>query len=250
MNDTERRIRLLYEGNEIFHLMAKTVGKGRNEMIVKSAEKGSRSHYGLAGTPDGLAPHVKHERRKGKPIYDLQPTISIVDILRILGPLIAPENDPPPKIPPELGAEDLAEFSQWLERVLPKVMHAPTSRKVHIPTESGIELIEECRKLERRMRSHPDKQEIDISSIAARLQGQGSEGKSTVVIREDEMSATGHSVALSEDESKMILLLDDSRVVEFSTKVIEDASGELLRRLGLLDFFDLVEKERDGRKFV
>jgi hypothetical protein len=168
-DDTERRIRLLYEGNEIFSMLAKTVGKARNEMIVKSAAKGSRSHYGLAGTPNGLSPHIKHERRKGKPIYEQQPTISIVEVLRMLGTVIAPEGDPLPEMLRRSDAENLAVFSRWFDRVRPRVIHAPTSRSVHIPTESGIELIEELRKLEKRMRSSSDKQAIDLTDLGSRL---------------------------------------------------------------------------------
>jgi hypothetical protein len=64
------------------------------------------------------------------------------------------------------------------------------------------------------------------------------------------MLASGHTVALSEDESRLVLLLDDNRVVELSTKAIEEVSGELLRKMGLLGFFDLIENVLESRKSV
>jgi len=246
-DDAERRIRLLYKGNEVFRMLAKTVGKARNEMMVKPAEKGARSHYSLTGTQSGLSPHIKHEGRKGKPTYDKQPTISITELIRMVGTAIAPEDDPFPEMIQGSDRENTAEVNKWFERVGPKVMHPPTSSRVHIPTKSGVELIDEMMKLEKRMKSSSDKNEIDITDIVSGLHRDMNEEKPTVVIREDEMLASGHSVALSEDESRIIVLLDDNRVVEFSTEVLQ-ISEDLIRKMGLTDFFNHIGELRESRE--
>jgi len=246
-DDAERRIRLLYRGNEVFRMLAKTVGKARNEMIVKPAEKGARSHYSLTGTQSGLSPHIKHEGRKGKPTYDKQPTISITELIRMVGTAIAPKDDPFPEMIQGSDIEKTAEINKWFERVVPKVIHPPTSHRVHIPTKFGIELIDEMMKLEKRMKSNSDKNEIDITNIVSGLHRDMNEEKPTVVIREDEMLASGHSVALSEDESRIIVLLDDNRVVEFSTEVLQ-ISEDLIRKMGLTDFFNHIGELRESRE--
>jgi hypothetical protein len=247
-DDAERRIRLLYKGNEIFRMLAKTVGKARNEMIVKSAKKGTRTHYGLAGSPKGLSPHIKHERRKGKPIYDTQPTISVAQILRMLGAVLAPEGDPPPVMIQGDEAKYISDFNRWFERIQPKVIHAPTSRRVHIPTQSGLEMIEECRKLEKKLRSSSDEQGIDLTDTVSTVQRDANGEGPTVIIREDEMRATGHSVALSEDESRMIWLLEDNSVVELSMQTIEQVSEDLLHKMGLIEFFNQIGELRESRE--
>jgi hypothetical protein len=246
-DDAERRIRLLYKGNEVFRMLAKTVGKARNEMIVKPAEKGARLHYSLAGNQSGLSPHIKHEGRKGKPTYDKQPTISIAELIRMVGTAIAPEDDPLPEMIQGSDKENTAEINKWFKRAGPKVIHPPTSRRVHIPTKYGIELIDEMMKLEKRMKSSSDKDEIDITDIVSGLHRDRNEEKPTIIISEDEMLASGHSVVLSEDESRIIVLLDDNRVVEFSTEVLQ-VSEDLIRKMGLSEFFNQIREPRESRE--
>lgn len=244
--DGERRIRLLYKGNEVFRLFAKRVGKAGSEMILKPDEKGVHSHYGLAGNEEGLSSHIKYERPRGKHIYDQEQNLSLLDMLRIVGAAIAPEGDPPPEMLQGSDAEKLKEFGQWAERVLPTVLHSPTSRKVHIPTNSGLELIEEAMKLATELKSGPDKQECELADLASKLQKADGEEGPTTIIREDEMLASGHTIALSEDESRFVVILDERRVVEFSVQATERVSEDLLRKIGLLGYFDLIEGLRDG----
>ena len=240
IKNEEKRVRMLYRGNQVFNMLAKRFGK---EIMVKSADKGVNFHYSLFGDASGLSSHIKIERAKGKPLYVQKRTVSMAEFLQMFGVVIAPDGDPPPDILLNANDDKLAEFSRWFERVKPRVLHTPTTRRVVVPTGRGMELIEELLGLERRLRSSSDKQEIDITEMASRLGQDPGREDATIVIREDEMAASGHTVAFSEDESRLIFLLSDNTVMEASPQAIEGISRALFHKMGLPGFFKLMRNK-------
>jgi hypothetical protein len=62
------------------------------------------------------------------------------------------------------------------------------------------------------------------------------------------MLASGHTIALSEDESRFVVLKDERTIVEFSVEAFESVSEDFLRKIGLLAYFDLIQKLRKDRE--
>ena len=190
--------------------------------------------------------HIKHERPGGNHTYNQRRSVSVLELLRLAGAAMAFEDDPPPEMLQGTDAEKMAEFSLWAGRNLPRVIHAPTSRNVHIPTKSGFELIEKAVRLSQEFKSDSDKQEVDLTDLATDFLSETRGEGPTIVIKENEMHESGHTIALSEDESRLIVLLDEHTIVEFSSQAIQSASEDLLEITGLLAYLGQVEDLPQG----
>jgi hypothetical protein len=211
----ERRpghLRFMLKGEPILDLVSKDISsRNREELLIKVAQPQTPVHFSLYPKHGGLGHHVTHEKYlKGNGRRHTQRgVISAKRLVNAFLLMIAPRDDPPPRVRSLVKMSEDQRLTAWFERALPLFIHPSGDRPVKVF--KGV--------LAQLLNSLWNSQECDID-FTDLVENQSKlenirEEDWIMTIQEKELHHPDRPMGFSEDFSSLIAVLEGGLVMEF-----------------------------------
>jgi len=217
------------------------------ETIVFPRIPNFRKHLGVYFPSETrISHHVTHQYANGRNRHTRRKEADLRKVYREFLAAIAPERDPPPRVPFQ-GIATHRQWTAWLARVLPKMIRSPTDRSIW--------------GLRGAMKDFSDR--VISGSEETGLQVLPLDGLLTLVrsshlhvedlferMNETDLSMAGTRVGFTDDFTRAVMLCDDTHLIEVRVEDAEKVANIYQDAFGVNDFVDVLMISEVGQQIL
>ena len=213
--------RFMLKGELVLDLVSKDISsRNREEWLFKMAKPHAPVHFSLYPKHGGLSHHVTHEEyseRDGRR-HTQRGVISAKRLVNAFLLMIAPRDDPPPRVRSLVKMAEDQRLTAWFERIIPRFIHPARDRPIKVFKGVLAQLFNSLWSSQ-----GCDIDFTDLVENQSQLENTREEDW-IMTIQEKELHHPDRPMGFSEDFSSLIAVLEGGLVMEFDMENLATAA--------------------------